>query len=204
MRRHKLSRANLAMIGAGTLSFLVVPAHATFHLWKIDEVYSNASGTIQFIEFQQPNFEFDDERFLTQAGTVTDSTFANTFTFTSDLPSAPTANSHFLLASPGYAALPGVPTPDYILPTNDFFSISGDTITYAHGIDSLTFTGAQLPTDGMNSLNRAYGATTFTTGINSPTNFAGQTGTVVLQKNLTWNNTGGGSERWRHMGHRHK
>ncbi len=25
-------------------------AHAAFHLWKIDEVYSNASGTVQFIE----------------------------------------------------------------------------------------------------------------------------------------------------------
>ena len=154
-------------------------AQATFHLWRIDEVYSNASGTVQFIELQQPSFEFDDERFLTEAGTITDSTLGNTFTFPSDLPSTPAANSHFLVATPGYAALSGVPAPDYILPTNNFFSTSGDTITYAGFVDSLTFTSSQLPLDGLNSLDRAYGETTFTTAAASPTNFAGQTGAIA-------------------------
>src|SRR5215469_2063467 len=122
MRQHKLTRGNLALIGAGTLSCLAVPAHATFHLWKIEEVYSDPSGTVQFIEFQQPNFEFDDERFLTSAGTVTDSTFGNTYTFLTNLPSAPTANSYFLMGTPGYAALSGVPAPDYTFAANSFFS----------------------------------------------------------------------------------
>ena len=27
-------------------------AHAAFHLWKIDEIYSNADGSVQFIELK--------------------------------------------------------------------------------------------------------------------------------------------------------
>ena len=165
---------SFAVIGIG----LFAPtARATFHLWKIDEVYSNASGSVQFIEFQQPSSEFDDERFLS-GQTLTDATLGHSFTFPANLPSAPVANQHFLVATPGYAALTGLPAADYLLPANSFFSTSGDTLTYASGVDSLTFSGSQLPIDGSNSLNRAYGASTFTTAANSPTNFAGQTGTV--------------------------
>lgn len=167
-----------AMIAAATcLGLFASTARATFHLWKIDEVYSNASGSIQFIEFQQPSFTVDDERFL-GGRTLADSALGHSYTFSADLPSEPQPNSHFLVATPGYAALANVPAADYVLPSSDFFTVFGDTLTYAGGVDSLTFSGSQLPTDGMGSLQRAYGANTFTTGPNSPTNFAGQTGSV--------------------------
>lgn len=170
-------RARAALAAVVWIGLYASTARATFHLWKIDEVYSNASGTVQFIEFLQPTFSFDDERFL-GGQTLIDSTLGHSFTFPSNLPSQPAANSHFLVATPGYAALTGVPAPDYVLPANDFFSTSGDTLTYASGVDALTFTGSEFPTDGITSLNRAYGATTFTNGRNSPTDFAGQTGSV--------------------------
>src|SRR5713226_6247157 len=146
------------------------PAYATFHLWKIDEVYSNASGTVQFIEFLQPSFIIDDERFVGGQSLV-DMALGHSFTFPGNLPSMPAANQHFPVATPGYAALPGVPAPDYILAAHNFFSTSADTLTYAGGSDSVTWSAGQLPTDGTNSIQRAYGAPTFTTGPNSPTNF---------------------------------
>jgi serralysin len=164
----------LAWIG---LVVAVKPAPASFHEWRISEVYSNASGSVQFIEFVQPSFMIDDERFL--SGLPLASSSSN-FTFPGNLPSAPPANSHFLVATPGYAALSGVPAPDYTLATNNFFSPSaGDTLTYAFGTDSLSFTSSQLPTNGSLSLNRAsYGSATLVSLPNSPTNFAGVTGTV--------------------------
>lgn len=156
-------------------------ARATFHEWRIDEVYSNASGTEQFIEFQLPSVIFDDEMFV-GGHTLTDAALGHSFTFPTDLPAVPQASQHFLVATPGFSALTGVPTPDYVLPTNNFFSIAGDTLTYASGIDSLTFSASQLPTDGLDSLNRAVGETSFQTERATPTNFAGvpEPGTCAL------------------------
>jgi MYXO-CTERM domain-containing protein len=166
------------LAGLGAIS-LTSAARATFHEWRIDEVYSNPSGSIQFIEFQLPSAGIDDEMFV-GGQTITDGVNGKTFTIPSNLPAVPVVNEHFLVASPGYAALSGVPAADYILPSNNFFSTSGDTLSYSF-VDSLTFTSAQLDADGTQSLNRtSYGSATFDTAVNSPTNFAGQTGTVQV------------------------
>ena len=183
--RHRHLKTVMAAAVSSSMFLWTSAAHATFHLWQIDQVYSNASGSVQFIEFKQPSFEFDDERFLTEAGTTTDSTFGNTYTYLTNLPSAPLANSDFLMATPGYAALPGVPAPDYTFASNDFFSVNGDTITYAHGISTFTFGPGQLPLDGVDSLHRAYGSSTITPGLAVVTNFAGQTGTIPVPEPTT-------------------
>ena len=159
---------------AATLAW-TAPAHATFHQWKIDEAYSNASGSVQFVEFVLPSSVIDDERFV---GGLSLTSNAHSYTFSTDLPSQPQANDHFLVATPGYAALTGVPAVDYVLATNSFFNSAGDTLTYAGGTDTLTFSAAQLPTNGTDSLNRGYGRSTFATAVNSPTNFSGDTGSL--------------------------
>jgi MYXO-CTERM domain-containing protein len=163
---------------AALVGVWAVPARGSFHEWRISEIYSNASGSVQFIEFLQPAEEFDDERFLL-GQTLTDSALGHSFSFSRNLPSAPQASSRFLVATPGYTALTGVPLADYVLPANNFFSTAGDTITFASFVDQATFTGAQLPTNGVNSLNRDFGVAAFTSARNSPTNFSGQTGSVV-------------------------
>lgn len=151
-------------------------ARASFHLWEIDEVFSDASGNVQFIEFDN---HFDFEYFLTASGGLTSNT--HSYSFPGNLPAQSTVNKHFLVGTAAYAALAGVPAPDYVIP-NGFFSTAGDTLTLQFADNgAISFTGAQLPTDGMHSLNRAYGGPTssgFTTAINSPTNFAGETGIV--------------------------
>jgi serralysin len=156
--------------------FFVPSARASFHLWGINEVYSDATGTVQFVEM----FTDDGGELFTGGTTFTSTTKSLTLDHSFG---DTTAQRHFLMATPAYAALPGVPAPDFVFPSNNFFAITGDTLTYQFASGnifgdgqpaSLTFTGAQLPKDGIRSLR--FNLTQNTS--NSPTNFAGQTGTV--------------------------
>ena len=142
------------------------PARASFHLWKFSEAFSNADGSVQFIEMLDPA---DGEEFVSGIQLKSN---AHTFSVPANLPSALTANHHMLFATAGFGSLPGGVPPDYIIPAN-FFSPAGDTLIWAGGLDSKTF--GPIPTDGTHSLTLP-GATT---GVNSPTNFAGQAGSVV-------------------------
>ncbi|HWB12355.1 MAG TPA: DUF4214 domain-containing protein [Pirellulales bacterium] len=144
----------------------------TFHLWKIDQVFSSADGKVQFIELHDPaNGENH------TAGHFISSN-ENTFTFPANLSTDATANTHFLIGTQSYAALPGAVTPDYIVPDN-FFNPAGDTFDYAD-VDSFSFTAAQMPTDGVNSLMRDFNTFALSTGHNSETNLAGQTRSVTV------------------------
>src|SRR5262245_14636150 len=94
---------------AVALALVAAPgaARANFHLWKISEIYSNADGSVQYIEFATAagGQEFLHAHVLTGTsdGTV------RTFTFGADLP-GDSANRRFLVATPGFAALPGAVT----------------------------------------------------------------------------------------------
>ena len=142
----------------------------TFHLWKIDQVFSSADGKVQFIELSDPA---NGENHL--AGHFISSN-ENKFTFPADLPTDATANHHFLIGTQSYAALPGAVKPDYIIPDN-FFNPQGDSFDYAD-VDSASFTAGQEPTDGTNSLFRDVNSGALSTGANSETNLAGQTGSI--------------------------
>jgi len=146
----------------------IAPASASFHTFQINELYSNRSGSVQFIELLE-GFGVNGEQFLSgHTLSVIQEATTHTFTFPNNLPGSATAGAHVLIATPAFAAL-GIVTPDYIVPPGFLFT-SGATVNYA-GVDSLTY-GA-LPIDGVSSLGR-----NGTTGPNSPSNFAGQSGTV--------------------------
>lgn len=168
--RKGLSTLLLAASLGGT-----APAEASFHLWDVSEVYTNADGSVQFIEFftTASGQEFLVGHLLqTSTEGVTDSIY----TVPGNLPvgtGESTADRHFLFASPGFEAVAGI-APDYEwtgalsfihVGTNDFVELVGaDEISLAH-----------LPTDGMLSL-LGDGVTTATP---TPTNFAGETGRIV-------------------------
>jgi hypothetical protein len=147
-------------------------AFAGSHLWRFSEIFSNADGTIQYIEFHESGGS-DNEFHMT--GKSVDSN-ANSYVFPTDLP-GPTANLYFLVGTQAYADLPGVPAPDYVIPTN-FFDPSGDTLSI-EWYDTVTFSDGDLPTDGVHSMNPD-----LTSGVSSPTNFAGETGTVDLTSGI--------------------
>ena len=101
----------------------------SFHLYTINELYSNADGSVQFIEMTVGNF--DGQGFwagrsisVSQGGTT------HSFTFPTDLPSEEmTANTTVLIATQGFANL-GIVTPDFIIPSGFLFT-NGGTVNYA-------------------------------------------------------------------------
>lgn len=154
----------LLILVAATL--VATTASASFHLWVITEVYSNASGAVQYVVLQT---SAGGQEFL--AGhplTASQGGNSRSFTFASNLP-GDTTNRKFLIGSQGFANL-GIVTPDYVVP-NGFLFLPGGTINFA-GVNSLTYSA--LPSDGIHAIDRN-GNSVATT----PTNFAGATGAIV-------------------------
>jgi hypothetical protein len=169
------------LIAAGACS-TAAPARAEFHLWKLQEIFTNQDGTVQFIELSTTapgEFFLDDHSITARSDGV-----LRTLTLDHDLTGAPsTSNRTFLIATPGFAGLAGAVAPDYgTLPTSFFNpNASSITINFA-GVDALTFSGAMLPKDGVNSLIDASpgGAPNLGSALNSPKNFAGAQGSINL------------------------
>jgi hypothetical protein len=168
MRKTVFTRSFQVIMLIAVAASGIFPASASFHTFRVNELYSNASGSVQFIELLEA-FGANGQQFLSgHTLRVTQGSTVHTFTFPNDLPSGTTAGKHVLIATSAFAAL-GIVTPDYIVPAGFLFT-NGATVDYA-GVDSVTY-GA-LPVDGVSSLDR-----NGTTGVNSPTNFAGQSGSI--------------------------
>jgi len=173
----------LGLICVALLTLAAPPAQAGAHLWRIHEVFSSADGSVQFIEMQEC-CGADNEIFL-GGKTILSETTGNEFIFPANLPcNNCTANAHLLLATEAFAALPGAPTPDYILSEN-FFDLNEDILIYwLYTAATFPFNPGDLPTDGTLSLvclaGDYTGCTDMATEVNSPTNFAGETGSVEV------------------------
>ena len=162
-----------------TACLLAVPAAlASFHTFQIEQLYSNAGGTVQFIVLHESGGANGENFWAGNALTSTHAGVSKVYVFPENLPGgsggyymlpSPTADKRVLIATQGFAAL-GLVTPDYVIP-NGFLPTDGGTVNYA-GADQWTY--ASLPTDGGNAINR--------NGVAIPnvaTNFAGQTGSVA-------------------------
>ena len=160
-RIHRITLSSLAAVWS-TCSY------ATFHFWEITEVYSNADGSIQFIELftGQPGQEFVAGQTLTASDASGET---HTFRFPRNLP-APTTGRHFLLATPAFASVSGGVVPDFEIPAG--FIAAGSGVLRFIGADTFVYT--DLPDDGIASLDDSN-----RTADNSPTNFAGRRGFVV-------------------------
>jgi len=94
-----------------------------------------------------------------------------------------TAHKKFLVGTQSYAALPGVPAPDYVLP-DGFLDPTGDTVVWWF-YQTIVIPPGKMPSDGVRSLRVVNPATpgnppVYAIGVNTPTNFAGQTGSVSI------------------------
>lgn len=175
----RLNRTSLWMWAIGGASVLCSgPAMAASHLWKINEIFTNADGTVQFIELKESAGSTGENGLAGK--TMTSQVNGSVYTIPSNVVGN-TANRHILFATAAFAALPGAPTPDHIIASN-FFAINGDTIRWAPAFnyDTFIYGAAVLPTNGVNCLQMTNFIThTFVTnGANTPTNYAGQTGSV--------------------------
>jgi hypothetical protein len=159
--------------GLAVLLGATAPAVSGVHLWRVTEAFSSADGTVQFIEIATCCGSTA-ENCLSCGRLSSNGNLFNSFTNVS----GSTLNKRVLIATSAFAALPGAPTPDFIIPAN-FFSVAGDTLAF-DVYDSWVIGAGQLPTDGTTSLNKDPDDTTDTpfTALNSPTNYAGVTGSV--------------------------
>ena len=140
------------------------PAQAMWHLWIMNELYSNADGSVQYLEMTAIAGQ---QQYLTGHSLVARSGGeSRTFSFPADLPGE-TTGARMLIATPGFAAL-GIVTPDYIVPSGFFFR-GGGSIDFA-GVD--LWSHAALP-DGR-ALHREGGPSA-----GSPQNFTGHVGSLA-------------------------
>ena len=153
------------------LALGAMPAKAEFHLFRIDQVYSNADGKVQYVVMRESTGS-NGEYFWAgvQLETTNAAGIKQQFRFPSNLPSAATASRSVLIATGGFAALSLV-TPDYTIP-DGFIPTGGGKLDYANGIDQIMLPA--LPTDGVTAVDRNGHPVSAT-----PKNFAGATATIT-------------------------
>lgn len=158
----------LPLPGALATFLFAMSATAGIHTWDVVEVFSNHDGTIQYVEL----FDFGAGGTETGVGNGSITSTAQSHNWANGPVTGPTNGKSYLIATAGFAALPGAPVPDVIISAGSvpFFSIAGDTVTFQNG-DALTF-GA-VPINGTDSFNETGGAAP-----NSPKNYAGTQGSV--------------------------
>jgi hypothetical protein len=133
------------------LAAIAFTASALPGTFAIDEIYSNADGTVQFIEI------FDSGRTDCDAGEAFWSGLAltssgpgpqKTYVFPANLTTCKTSGRRILIASEGFAAL-GLVAPDFVIP-NHFLQVPAGAVDFA-GLSELTY--AALPTDGVRAID---------------------------------------------------
>jgi hypothetical protein len=176
----------------GDLTFLLAlpeASRAASHQWCFNEFYSSSDAKVQFIEMREiagSNFEtsiifhwFKTDTYNLDGNKIRGSNLT-----------VGTAFKKSLVGSASHAALPGVSTPGYIIP-DGAIDPSGDTVHWwiyqvihispnvlaTDGVNSITGVDPLLPTDSV--------------WVNSPTNYAGVTGTVVLPPDIPTMNSRG-------------
>jgi len=178
------------------------PAAASYHTYRVEQVYSNASGTVQFLVLHESQGA-DGENFL---GGKTLSVFhggtTKSFQFPNNLGNSscgyygcsqvPTADTRVLIGTAGFAQL-GLMAVDYQIP-DGFFPLDGGLINYAD-VDFVNYSA--LPTDGVHAITRS--------GMqvqNLATNFHGASASVaggaagVNYEGIWWNAPPGSESGW--------
>lgn len=181
-------------IAAISSSLVATAAIAEFHTYQIEQIFSNASGTVQYVVMHESQ-GMSAEYFW--AGNTISSSTPMVYRFPNNLPigsgsmcgpygcgyAAPssTANTRVLIATQGFADL-GILMPDYVVP-NNFIPTGGGTLNYA-GVDQVSF--GPLPTDGVTAVNPRTGAKIS----NVATNFAGNSASVAAVSGIDLNQHG--------------
>jgi hypothetical protein len=193
------------------LALATTSALAAFHFYRIEQVFSDASGNVQFVVMHESAGMSGEQFWTGHPFTSTHLGTTKTFVFPNDLPveamcmpcyygccasemmspmmpmmsvmpaTTSTANTRVLIATQGFADL-HILTPDYIIP-NGFLPTDGGTISYASGTDQVTYSA--LPTDGVTALKRDG-----TMVHNVATNFAGQSASVTVAAGVDLNQHG--------------
>jgi hypothetical protein len=162
-----------AVVGAFCVFGTCAVAIAGSHTWESWAVFTNADGTLQFVVIKE-----------THGGTAEGGLASHTMI------SHPSGNSksmhnvtgntaftYYLLGTAAYAALPGAPPLDEIIPPN-FIAVTSDTSMEYSFTNTATWAAGSLPTNGINMLSRTASLGPLSSLPNVATNYAGVTGCV--------------------------
>jgi hypothetical protein len=131
-------------------AFCVNVASALPGTFMIDEIYSNADGSVQFIvilDHGQNDCDAGEKNWAGQA-LISRGPAIQHFVFPADLPTCRTSGKRILIATQGFAAL-GLITPDYVIP-NGFVQIPSGGLNFA-SVSDLVYNN--LPTDGIHAID---------------------------------------------------
>ncbi len=184
IRKVKLLGTTLghALVLGCLVALPVVSAQAGSHTWDVNEIFSDVTGTIQFIELIEAGPPPGAESAV-PGHTMSTTTDTVGFPIIGPAVAPPTSGKHYLIGTAAFAALTGAPPLDATFDPGSlpfFFTAGADSVSYEPW-DTLTYGAGVLPTDGVTSLNAD-----LSTGVNSPTNSLGASGSV--------NVSGGSSE----------
>jgi hypothetical protein len=129
-------------------------ASAQLYAWTIDDIYSSADGSVQFIQLStQPaprgellsGYSFSSSN---PSGTKTGSYY-------SEVGEPSGGGYQFLLfATPAFSLLPGAIRPDHTMPSGFLFTPAGRlTVSTLSGGWTSSISYSDLPTDGIHALN---------------------------------------------------
>jgi hypothetical protein len=163
---------------------------AAVHLWNVKEVFSNADGSVQFVEM----FDSSGGEIVTGGAKLRSNSdgVIKEFTFPANLVN--NTPGHMLIATSGFGSLTGGVAPTFTFNqsstalTLPFFNPNATNITFTFtgSGDTMTLTGAALPEDGIRSLTDANASgfplptSSNSSGVNSPTNLLGASGGINL------------------------
>jgi hypothetical protein len=141
------------------------------HTWDVNELFSNADGTIQFVELREANGTAGETGVNNQP--MRSLNFpAHTLVLLTPIAS-PTSNKFLLGGTAAFAAMPGSPPLDFTIPDGFLRLGPADSVSYGPPYDTLAVPAGALPLDGINAYLDG-GAT----GPNTPTNYLGEVGFV--------------------------
>ncbi|MEO7156393.1 MAG: hypothetical protein ABI039_02455, partial [Vicinamibacterales bacterium] len=121
-------------LAASVLALIVTPVPASFHTFVIDQIYSNADGTVQYVVMRETLGAAGGNLWSGHSFKSTHAGVTRTLPFAVDLPSGATGNKRVLIGTQGLADL-GFIVPDYVMP-NGFLATDGGTLDYA-GVDQV-------------------------------------------------------------------
>lgn len=176
-------------------------AHASFHLIAVNEVYSNADDSVQYVELiALDNFQTQLQQARIIARNANGTVATIVFDFTAPYPQLDVGET-ILIATPAFESVAGF-APDFVMSACSLISATAGKVTFQNDAatiipDSVAYGGytglntgfgnpaVALPTDGVNALHHVSttvprnNAQEYAVGVNSPKRNDGQTTTLT-------------------------
>jgi hypothetical protein len=147
------------------VALFAMPAQASFHTFRIAQVFSNADGSVQYVVMRESTGSNGENLWAGHTLTTTNSAgVQKQLQFPANLPSSNTANRSVVIGTAAFGVISGV-APDFTIPER-FIPVDGGFLDYASGTDRIAL--PPLPLDGETAIDRN-GAPV----LSSPMNFAG-------------------------------